>query len=142
MPYTTLQALSDRYGDELLIDLTDRSTPRAGAVDAEVVSQAIADADAMIDGYLAGLYALPLPATPPVIGALCRAITIYNLHSYQAPEKIEADYRDALRQLEQIARGLIKIEAPGIEIEDTGGGGARVTDRERPMTQDNLKGFI
>ena len=54
MTYATLDQLTDRYTERLLRQLTDRAAPPAGAIDAEVVDRALADTDAVIDGYLAG----------------------------------------------------------------------------------------
>ncbi len=44
--------------------------------------------------------------------------------------------------LTDIAKGVIRLPVEGIESPGTGGTGVRITDRERPMTTDNLKGFI
>lgn len=142
MAYTDQTQLTDRFGEAFLIRLTDRAEPAAGAIDADVIARALADTDAMIDGYLAGRYALPLDTTPPLVADLALVIAIYKLHVYEPDQKIRADYEDALKQLREIASGTIKLNVAGLEPEGTGGTGARVTDRERPMTEANLKGFI
>lgn len=142
MPYATLALLTDRYGERLLVALTDRGELATGAVDATVVDRAIADTDALIDGYLAGRYVLPLAATPPLVTDIAQAIAIWKLHVYQPDPKIEADYKEAVRQLQQIAQGAIRLPVAGVEPASQGGSGARLTDRDRPMTAENLKGFI
>lgn len=142
MPYTTQQDLIDRYGEQLLISLTDRAEVATGVIDADVVAQVLGDTDALIDGYLAARYKLPLTETPPVVAAIALRIAIYDLHVYQPNEKIEADYKEAIRQLKEIAAGAIRLPVAGVEPEDTGGGGARMTDRDRPFTETNIKGFI
>lgn len=142
MPYTTLDQLNDRYGAGLLISLTDRGEVATGAVVQDTVDQAIADADAMIDGYLKGRYKLPLAEVPPQVEALSRAISIWNLHVYDAPKQIEAGYKDALAQLRDISKGIITLDVAGIEPETSGGQGVMVTDRERPLTEGSLKGWI
>ncbi|MEQ5870243.1 DUF1320 domain-containing protein [Sagittula sp. NFXS13] len=142
MSYCTLSDLDARYGTALLVDLTDRAEEATGVIDAVAVAQAIADADAMIDGYVAGRYALPFATVPDPIPALSRAIAIYTLHVYQPNEKIEADYRDAIDTLKGIARGSIKLNAAGVAPKTSGGHGARVTDRDRDFTAKTMKGFI
>jgi phage gp36-like protein len=142
MTYATLQQLTDRFGEDLLIRVTDRGDVATDTVDTDVVDRALADTDAMIDGYLAGRYALPMATTPPLVTDLAQVIAIYKLHVYQPDEKIERDYDQAIKQLRDIASGTIKLPVAGAEPEGTGGTGAQVTDRERPMTEDNLKGFI
>ena len=89
MPYTDLAKLTARFGDQLLLDLADRDG--SGAVDAGVVDGAIADTDAVIDGYLAGRYKLPLATTPPLLADLAAAIAIYKLHTYEPDTKIAED---------------------------------------------------
>lgn len=142
MAYTTLLNLEKRFGEQMLIDLTDRAEIATGAIDTDVVDAALADTDALIDGYLASRYTLPLSTPQPLIETLARDIAIYKLHVYQSDEKITADYKAAIRSLEGIAAGSIRLSADGIAPTQTGGSGARVTDRERPMTEDNMKGLI
>ena len=83
MPYNDLAKLTARFGEDLLLQLADRDG--SGAVDAGVVDGAIADTDAVIDGYLAGRYKLPLASTPPMLADLAAAITIYKLQRKGAP---------------------------------------------------------
>ena len=142
MPYTTLSALTNRFGERMLVELTDRDELATGQVDTDVVDQAIADTDAMIDGYLHRRYALPLSDVPPLVASLALDIAIYKLHVYQAPDKIVEDYKAAVRSLDGISSGSIRLPVAGAEVEGSGSSGARVTDRDRPMTADNLKSFI
>jgi len=142
MSYASLAHLTDRFGAEMLVGLTDRAVPPAGVVDGTVVDRALADTDALIDGYLAARYVLPLATTPALLVDIAQAIAIWKLHTFKPDEKIEADYREALRQLQQIATGTIRLSIAGIEPATDDGGGAMITDRERPMTEQNLRGFI
>lgn len=142
MSYCTQQQLVDRYGEAMLIDLTDRDDPPAGAIVSAVIDGAIADADAAIDGYLKGRYALPLTATPPLLRDLAMPIAVYKLHRNIASEKVRQDYDDAMRALREIASGAIRLDVAGAEPEGSGSSGVRATDRAREMTPDNLRGFI
>lgn len=143
MTYSSLQLLTDRYGEYTLVALTDRTHPATGVLDQAVVARALSDADAMIDGYLAVRYALPLASVPALIEDLAGSIAIYKLHVAAPDPKVQADYDQALRTLKDISRGDVRLSVAGIEPSAPGtGSGVRVTDRERPMTADNLKGFI
>jgi phage gp36-like protein len=142
MPYTSLADLTDRYGEPMLVELTDRADPPANAIDAGVVDRALADTDALIDGYLKGRYRLPLASTPPVLRDLAQPIAVYKLHRHTASDKVRDDYRDAVRTLEKIARGEVRLDVAGVEPEASGSSGVRTNDRERPLTPDKLKGFI
>jgi len=142
MAYATLQQLTDRYGERMLINLTDRGDVATDTIDTDAVDRAIADTQAVIDGYLAGRYALPLESVPDLVADLAQAIAIYKLHVVATDPKIETDYKDAIKALEKIASGMITLEVAGVEPAGSGSSGVQVTDRDRPMTADNLKGFI
>lgn len=143
MSYTSLDILKERYGARLLVELTDREAVATGAIDTDTVDQAIADAAATIDGYLANRYKLPLATTPSLIAKIAHQLVIYDLHLYTPDEKIKDGHDAAMRQLREISAGTLRIPgAAGIEPASTGGDGARVTDRERPLTAQSLKGFI
>lgn len=142
MPYCTLEQLTDRFGERLLLQVTDRAAPPAGVVDADVVARAIADTDAVIDGYLAGRYALPIAAAPPQLVDLALTIAIYKLHPFAPDPKIKDDYDQALKTLLQISKGDFRLPLEGVEPAATGNSGVVTNDRARPFTEDNLTGFI
>ncbi|MBV1918993.1 MAG: DUF1320 domain-containing protein [Sphingomonadaceae bacterium] len=142
MTYATLLMLNDRYGERMLIELTDRSDPPAGAVDSDVVDRALADTDAVIDGYVSGRYQMPLAETPPLLQDIAQRIAIYNCHRYTPNDKIKEDYKDALAALEKISKGVIRLPVAGVEPTSSGASGVQTTDRERPFTEANLTGFI
>lgn len=142
MPYTSLTQLTDRFGERVLIQITDRAEVATNAVDTDVVDRALADTDAVIDGYLAARYQLPLASTPVLIADLAQVIAIYKLHIYAPDPKIETDYKDAVKTLRDLSQGIVRLDVAGIEPETTGGSGAQMTDRERPLTAENMKGFI
>jgi phage gp36-like protein len=142
MTYCTLAQLTDRYGEAKLRQLTDRATPPAGTIDATVVDRALADADAAIDGYLAGRYVLPLAEVPMLLADLAQAIAIYKLHSTSVTEKIKDDYDAAMRTLREIANGTVRLGVAGIEPAASNATGVRTTDRARELTPNNMKGFI
>ena len=80
------------------------------------IDTAVADATAMIDGYLAKRgYVLPLNPVPGLVTAWCRAIARYHLHKNRlAPDgkdPIERAWRDALRLLQQVADGKFALGA-------------------------------
>ena len=142
MSYASQQDLVERYGAVMLTDLTDRADPPSGSIDEAVVLRALADSDAMIDGYLKGRYALPLAVTPPALRDLGVAIAIYKLHRDTSSDKIRQDYVDACKTLLQIAAGTVRLDVAGVEPEASGASGVRISDRRRDLTPGNLRGFI
>lgn len=142
MHYTNLAQLTARYGAQLLLQLTDRTDPPLGAVDAALLEQVLTDTDAVIDGYLAGRYVLPLATIPPQLPSIAQAIAIYRLHVYEPEAKIAKEYDGAIADLVRIANGTIRLPVAGVEPVGTDASGVVVIDRERDMTPDNLAGFI
>ncbi|MFN4091013.1 MAG: gp436 family protein [Alphaproteobacteria bacterium] len=143
MSYVDTAQLVARYGEPMLVALTDRGPVPSGTWDPETVERAIIDTAALIDGHLAARYRLPLAEVPPLLRDLAGAIAIWKLHAHKPDDKIEADYRDARRTLDEIAAGRVRLPVgAGAEPEGTGGSGARITDRARPFTERNLKGFV
>lgn len=141
MPYTTLEQLIERYGEGLLVQVTDRGDTPTGAIDTEVVDRALANADGVINGFL-GRYKMPLAVVPDPLPDLAQSIAIYKLHRFKPDPKIEDEYNAALKLLRDIQTGGFRLSAEGVEPVGSAESGARITDRERPFTADNLKGFI
>lgn len=142
MPYCSLQQLTDRAGEGRLIALTDRGAIPLGAIDEAVVDRALADTDAVIDGYLAGRYALPLAVTPALVSDVAQAIALWKLHTSEPEAKVKADYDAAMRTLREISQGIVQLNVGGVEPAASGDGGVQIVDRDREFTADNMRGFI
>lgn len=142
MSYASLQQLNDRAGSEYIAQLADRAAPPAGAADPAVIARALADADAVIDGYIAGRYVLPLASVPPLLVDIATSIALYKLHVTTPDQKISDDYKDALKSLEKVSTGIIRLPVAGIEPAASGNAGVEVNDRERDFSPENLTGFI
>ena len=142
MSYATLQQLIDRYGERMVVSLTDRAETASRQIDVDTVDRALADADSLIDGYLGGRYTLPLAETPPLLVDIAQRVAIWNLHATSVSDKIEADYKDARATLRDISTGAVRLPVAGAEPASSGASGVQVTDRERPFTAANLKGWI
>jgi phage gp36-like protein len=139
MPYVTHVQLAERPGarelaqvasdehrpvvDSALMELTltggDRSEydaeDIAAADDALArIDEAIADADGLIDGYLAKRgYTLPLNPVHRLVTTWSRDITRYLLHkdrlTAESNDPIYRNYKDAIRSLEKVAAGTLSL---------------------------------
>jgi phage gp36-like protein len=107
MTYCTQADLETRFGALELQQLTDREANEE--IDSTVIDKAIADADALIDGYLAGRYTVPLAVVPANLTRLACDIARYLLYENAATEIVIARYEQALRYLEQVAKGQITL---------------------------------
>lgn len=142
MTYATQTQLTQRFGAAMLVNLTDRAEVATGAIDTAVIDRALADTDAMIDGYLAPRYILPLAAIPPLLADVAMQIAIYKLHVTEPDPKISKDYDNALRMLRDIGTGAVRISAAGVEPAGASANGVVVTDRPRPFNAADMTGFI
>lgn len=142
MSYATLEQLIDRYGESMIIGLTDRGTVATGGVDHETIDRALADTDAVIDARIGARYVLPLAEVPPLLSDVALCIAIWKLHRHDTSQKIKDDYAEAMRQLREIGDGTMSLPIATGEPEVTGENGARVTDRDRDFTAETMKGFI
>ena len=121
MPYCTLDDLKNHIPEANIIQLTDDEG--LGTVNQARVDKAITTADSVIDGYLRGRYTLPLLTVPELIKTIAIDITVYKLYErrldLEMPEAMSNRYRNAVKLLDQIQKGLIKL---GIESPETGPG--------------------
>lgn len=122
MPYCTLDDIKDHIPEKNIVQLTDDED--LGVIDQAKVDNAIATADIIIDGYLRGRYALPLSnPVPGLIKTLSVNLAIFHLYSrrleLEMPEAMISRYKNALKVLEQIQKGIVTL---GIETAETGPG--------------------
>lgn len=129
MPYATQQDLVDRFGEEELIQLTDRTNLPQSAIDATVVARALADADAKIDSHVGARYSLPLATPQPALVPVACAIARYGLYGNRVTEQVRTAFRDAERYLESVANGKVKLDAAAVSL---GTLEASVTEPTRP----------
>lgn len=112
MSYTTKDALTERYGERRLVELTDTEPPYTQQVQDGVLARAIAVTDGLIDAHVAVRYALPLASTPPLLADLAARLTYAALHVDGVTEKVKADADAALALLKGLAAGTLAL--PGV----------------------------
>lgn len=104
MTYALRTNLEQRYGQ-------DEIAQRESALPPGAVDQALLDADAFIDGYLASRYSLPLTAMPPNLPQVACAIARYSLMGDAATERARKDYEDAVAWLKDVSTGRVQLQA-------------------------------
>lgn len=126
---TDLQQLAD--DDELTL------TPE------DIVTAAIADADALIDGYLGKRYTVPFDPVPALITKLSADLAAYNLYSHrpqvETPRPVEDRYRDALGMIKMLVSGEMTLDSP--LAGETGLGNAKTVGAGRLYSLDTLENF-
>lgn len=140
MAYCNLDDIKKMLPEANLVQLTDDE--QSGVINEDRIGEAIEQAEGEIDSYLQGRYAVPISPVPSLINKLAVDIAIYNLYS-RIPEEIPSTraerYKNAVRILEGIAKGLISIgaEEPAASDQDQ----ARIEAKDRIFTREKLKGF-
>lgn len=119
MAYCTQSDIEKQLPQEELVQLTDDDGD--GLPDTGVVDEAIAEADAEIDSYLAARYSLPLASVPVLLKKLSVDIAIWNLYSRRAvDEPVRKErYQAAVKLLQAIAEGRASL---GVDPEPGCGG--------------------
>ena len=133
MPYATQADIVAVYGEQELLLLADRN--RDGAADPDVVDVALADAAEEIDGYLSAQYDLPLDeAGSRPLRRIAVDIACYRLPPTDAlvTDERRARYRDAVRYLERVSEGKIRLGVG--DDESAHPTRIRMTSRERRVS--------
>ncbi len=114
--YATLQDMQSRFGIDLL---RVAAVPGTDTLDEAVITQALADASSLIDGYLAGRYPLPLAHVPTALVPICCDIARHRLYGEQSPEQIGKRYDAALSFLKSVGKGelALGLAADGEQLE-------------------------
>jgi phage gp36-like protein len=103
MAYCTRVDLVDRFGEA---DITDLESSRPNAV-----AEAIDDASALIDGYVAGRYPLPLAEVPVILKRIARDLVRYSL-DVDPNETVIKRRDEAVSYLKDLAQGKATLGVP------------------------------
>lgn len=104
MTYATRTTLEQHYG-------VDEVAQRESALPAGSITNALTDADAMINGYLAGRYSMPLSAVPDNLPQVAAAIARYALLGDAATERSRNDQKDAIAWLRDVQAGRVLLQS-------------------------------
>lgn len=151
MAYCTVQEVLDMLkadmvnviiGDNYIEDEAERTkaiTPLA--------EEAIDDAGAEIDGYLAKRYDLPFAKTPKVINKFAKDIALYNLVSRKGIDEGDREktyltrYNAAIAYLTKVAEGLVDIGISDSSSEENARNGFSMKSSSRIFTRDSMRGW-
>lgn len=140
MAYSTQSDILDQIDERELIQVTD---PEGEAVNDDIVTRAIEDADATISAYCQGRYTVPLDPVPGKIRQVSVDIAIYNLYSRRgdtAPEIRQERHKEAIRFLEKVSEGKITLGAstpPATNTRDT----VDIVSNDRIFDRGKMTGF-
>ena len=139
MTYATQQNMIDRFGEQELIELTDHAN--AGSINATVLGQALADADAEINAYLTSRYTLPLATVPPVLVKFAADVARYQLYDTRATEMVKARYDDAIKFFKMLVNGSVSLGLDPVNQPVVDVGGVQVSAPDRVFNDSSLAGY-
>lgn len=141
MPYATQQNMIDRFGQQELIELTDRAAPRTDAIVAGVLDRALDDADAEINGHLGAKFTLPLSPVPNVLERIACDIARYYLYDERVTEAVKDRYNNAVKFLKGVVSGEITIGVDADSLTPAVSGGPEYVAADPVFSRDKLDDF-
>ena len=105
--YASKQDMIDRFGNDEMIQLTDRSM--AGVIDDTVLNRALEDADGEINGYLGSRFTTPVSPVPTTLLRIACDMARYYLYDDNATDQVTKRYNDSIKFLKDIAKGDVSI---------------------------------
>lgn len=140
--YCSLDDLKKNIDEAVIEQLTDDAG--AGAIDTAKVTEAIANADSLIDGFCGSRYTIPFATVPPIIKNISIALAIYFLHKRRrgVTDEQQRDYDAQLKLLKQLSDGIISLGVQPVPADSPGDVAAGETDDDdREFTKTTLSGF-
>ena len=138
MPYLTEDGYKERFGAEELEQVL-------ASDDTITLARAIADAESIVDGYLAAVpgrvFAVPLSGTAPRrIEELTADLARYEIHAKKVTHEQKRRRNEAIAFLENLVKGLVAIV--DLIPEGPTAGTLEVIAEERVFSSCSLRGYV
>lgn len=108
--YAQLTDLVARFGDEEIVQLTDRTNN--DQIDEAVANDALDEAEAEVEGYLRGRYPLPLQSAPRQVKDVILHLARERLDP-NPPDVVMQRAREAREMLKAISGGRVQLDIDG-----------------------------
>ncbi|MDD5176756.1 MAG: DUF1320 domain-containing protein [Sterolibacterium sp.] len=134
MTYATRTNLEERYG-------TAELTQRESMLATGAVVRALADADALINGYVAGRYTVPLSPVPDNLPRLACAVARYYILGDANSDQSRKDFEDAVNWLKDVAAGRVTLTTAVVSDTTATGGKAETRTSTKQFDASSLAGY-
>jgi phage gp36-like protein len=138
MAYITQAQMEDRTTPELLAKFVKYSAASSDYVAA--VADIIYRAEARVNSYLSSIFTVPVTTTG-MIEEMCLAIAEWELYrrgSGNVPDKIRQAYEDALKDLRDIAKGVLSIGGTVVPAASASVSGLELASADPVFDVDNM----
>lgn len=143
--YCTLEDLRNQSSEDFLLRCAE--TEGTGEIDQSIIEDKITDAQTEIDSYCRTQYSVPFQVVPGLIRKLAVDIALYNLMSKRGYDEESADviivkrYRDAVKLLENLAKGIVTIGPAAAGEPSPQPQQASIVSPPRRFTRTSMEGF-
>ena len=137
--FADLAAMQARFEARDLLQLTDHEN--TGTLVENRIINALDSADALITGYVASRHRNTAQfAGNPILRDIACDYAFFILYRSNVPEWVENRRKAAMRTLEQIASGTVKLDQ-GEEVAEPRPGQILVDSDRQKFGRDNLEGY-
>lgn len=113
VPWLSIVDFVRKFGLDEVVRMTDATG--AGRIDRDLLTGAMADAQAIAEAHLASRYALPLATVPPIVALAVADIARNRLYPRGAPEGVDTAAKAAMKSLENIRDGKLALAIDGVQ---------------------------
>jgi phage gp36-like protein len=143
--YLTPERLTELFGADELLQLSQLYDPDAIEPDAERIQAAIDWADSVANSYVAVVATLPLPVVPVVLQGYVADLARYQMDQIHPREDVRRRYEDAIAWFKSLAGGKVSLglttENQEVDSSLLDGGEVAIISPEQVFTADALRGF-
>ena len=109
--YATVKAMKLKFGETILIRLTDTERPYQGVINMEKLDSAMQEANSEIDAYVGSRYPLPLQTIPPFLIEIgCNLARYYAVTGdLSENDPIKNRYESSIKTLTKISKGDLTL---------------------------------
>lgn len=141
MAYCTKADILEQLDEDILVQLTDDDD--LGVVDDDVVTRAIADADAEIDSYCGTRYDVPFSPVPPIIRKRSVDLAICNLYARRrgVPEDRKERCKEAVTWLRDVSTNKATLGEDDPDGTPSDANAPDIDHSTRIFTRDKMSGY-
>tara|TARA_R110002072_G_scaffold302699_2_gene487444 strand:+ start:10265 stop:11002 length:738 start_codon:yes stop_codon:yes gene_type:complete len=137
-PYVVPADYVSRFGYGETVLLTDAHS--VGRIDKDLIGNTLLEASAVADGYISKRYQVPLSPIPLTIKIVVADIARYNLHGDNIPDAVETRYKNAMKMLTDVSKGVVTLSTTEVSATNSDAGPEFVSP-DRIFNRDTLEGF-